>query len=147
MNVKQEYNEYFISMLSRLRRYGPFLYGHDPFYPQPIIDKLLENIPKSWRSDARYYMALTFITMVVLPYDEVDGRNGAFTVRSDVWKGIKKDLEKVIARAEEIARDRDRGYVSATSVAIAIGELAHSETLFSLSLQIWGPGIPEGQGK
>ncbi len=47
------------------------------------------------------------------------------------------DLGLIGMRAAEIAKERGRAYVSATTVAMALGDLA--ENLKINAFQIWGP--------
>jgi hypothetical protein len=76
--------------------------------------------------------------MVVQPLLTVRFRhNRAKLLASEEWQLVSADVRSVAERSAMISRDRERGYVSATSVAVALGQM--SEDLATTSLQIWGP--------
>jgi hypothetical protein len=131
--MKREFEEYFAERFRYLRR------GRGParrIYPPFLTEELLSRIPKQWRSDARYFLASNMLNMVVFPYDEVEGPDVDLLPGGKAWELIFNDLLELIQKSESTARERDRSYVSATSVAIALGEM--SENLRTTSLRIWG---------
>ena len=120
----REYEGYFAIKYRRLERYGPY------------YDVIFEQIPRRWRSDARYFLAKNVIDMVVEPYNDI-GDEPRGPVREEISELLREDVKKLVRHSEQIAKERERSYVSATSVAIALGRLAPE--LKTTSLQIWGP--------
>jgi hypothetical protein len=149
--MRPEYERYFRDLTDydiEFRSSRGFSFGRpiEPFarggyYPRSLVVNLLELIPENWRSDARFYLANNMIEMVLEPYARVSQRPAALMPDGDVWPLITDDIKQIVDQAEKIALQRDRQYVSATSVAIALGKLA--ENLKTTSLQIWGPGDEE----
>lgn len=101
-------------------------------YPEAWIDY---QLPKDWRSDARYFLISNVVHMVVAPVQTVEGLAGV--LRTEFRGALEADLHQIVRRAEIVAKERGRSYVSATSVSIALGQVA--EKLETSSLQIWGP--------
>jgi hypothetical protein len=99
---------------------------------------LKNEIPSYWRVDARYFLSRNIYLMVVEPYFYADARPGADENFGEFWFSLTSDLREIIELAELTAKERERKYVSATSVAVALGQLAPNLKL--TSLQIWGPG-------
>lgn len=135
--MKREYEGYFSLRLRDLTRpyYWRRRYDPEPIYPFFYV--VIDRIPEEWRADAKFFLASNMLEMVLAPYDAVERRADALFPGDAVWKLIIEDLDALIARSEEISKSRGRSYVSSTSVAVALGELA--EKLQTNSLQIWGP--------
>lgn len=134
--MRREYHGYFAVQFRNLRRpHGGRLDGIE--YLPDLIDSLCAKIPSHWRSDARFFLANNMLEMVALPYDAIDGPDGALAADGSVGQLIVKDWDMLIETSNQVAKERDRGYVSATSVAIALGRAAAN--LATTSLQIWGP--------
>ena len=103
----------------------------------PTVLALAQEIPnRGWRPDARYFLARNMYEMIIRPYRSVK-RTRTIGSQLDIWPLVQEDLLDVISLSEKIAESRGRGYVSSTSVLIALGEMA--ENLRTSSLQIWGP--------
>lgn len=132
--MRPEFAAYFAERFRDLRRSRRV---PDRIYPPFLTDELLSRIPIDWRSDARYFLASNMLSMVILPYDQVEGPDIELLPGGMAWEMAFSDLSDLIARTEEIARRRGRGYVSATSVAVALGDMV--EGLRTTSLRIWGP--------
>ena len=132
--MRREFEEYFSDRFRYLRRSRR---GTGLVYPPFLTDELLSLIPKNWRADARFFLASNMLNMVVFPYDQVEGPDIELLPDGRVWELIFRDLSDLIEQSEAVSRNRDRGYVSATSVAIALGGMA--EKLRTTSLRIWGP--------
>lgn len=103
----------------------------------PALAPLLRTIPSTWRSDARYFLARNIYEMVIAPYLYADGPSYADVDELEIWPLIKDDIRDISRVAEDLAADRKRDYVSATTVVMALGRLAPD--LRTTSLQIWGP--------
>jgi hypothetical protein len=99
---------------------------------------VLAQIPESWRPDARYFLARNIELMVLAPLRAVK-RTGVAAVPAleEVFPVVSRDIMRIVALSEATSARRDREYVSATSVAVALGQLAPD--LESTSFQIWGP--------
>lgn len=106
-----------------------------------IMNDVVKTIPEDWRSDARFFLAENVSVMVVQPYlsafhhieqgaPDVDGMS-AFRELLFI------DLDKIIGRSRSVAAERNRPYVSASSVTVALADLV--EDLGTISLRIWGP--------
>jgi hypothetical protein len=118
------YDQFFQSQLQRAR-------GPDGF----VDPNLAALIPENWRSDAQVFLLSNILTMVVAPFMSASP-SGAL-LETSLWSPLREDVATIVERAEAVSRDRERGYVSATSVAIAVGQLAPE--LLTTGLQIWGP--------
>jgi len=104
--------------------------------PDGFVDPNLAGlIPDHWRSDAQVFLLSSIVNMVVAPFMSVNPSRSLQD--TPLWPPLREDVATLIERAEAISRDRERDYVSATSVAIALGQLAPS--LQTTGLQIWGP--------
>jgi hypothetical protein len=129
----QEYGEYFESMLDGppFDRFGPprrfIRIGSDEF-----------RLPPQWREDARYFLDLNVNLMVVTPYMLVNKIDPSQLRDTDLWRPLLDDFRLVTSSSEMVASRRGRDYVSATSVVMAMTEVA--DNLSTLSLRIWGPG-------
>lgn len=97
---------------------------------------LVKLIPDQWRSDAKFFLIGNVNAMVVAPYMTVNTVEGPLST-STIWRDLSDDVRNIVARAGQIALRRGRAYVSGTSVAMALGELAPH--LKVTSFQIWGP--------
>ena len=135
--MRREYESYFAEQFRKLRRSYSRRFRGAPIYPPYLTEALLARIPKSWRSDARFFLASNMLEMVVAPYDDIEGPDVDLLPGGRVWELIFQDLDKLISESERIANERGRAYVSGTSVAVALGRMV--ETLRTTSLQIWGP--------
>ena len=130
--MRDEYNDYFVERLQGDKR-----------PPRPTLEDLHtledligENI--NWRSDALYFFSLNVYLMLLHPLKAVNHRpNLNILLQSDEGELIRQDIELIKSRAEDVSIARERSYVSATSVVIALGEVV--EDLQSTSFQIWGP--------
>lgn len=121
------YSEYFRDRLQDLDQPGS-------------LEKLVKDLtPKYWRDDARLFLTVNLIVMVVAPYVQAHPSDSRPSV--ELLPLLEKDIEAVRRRADRFAVERGRSYVSATSVSMALGELAPD--LATTSLQIWGPGEPD----
>lgn len=101
-----------------------------------IIQMVMDRIPQSWRADASYFLTKNIELMITRPFFQ--SGPPPFPVNSvNLQTLVELDVDRIIAAAEEEARLRGRPYVSATSVARALGRLA--DNLETTSLQIWGP--------
>ena len=141
--MREPYRRYFRTLLE-FGDFRPYFRGRGrPYFARIPIDQLLfrdrilSQIPKNWRDDAKYFLTTNVEMMVVFPYLSVNESGKAIAQDDRLWSLITEDIDRIKARAEEVAKDRGRSYVSATSVAKAIGELV--ESLATTSLQIWGP--------
>ena len=104
------------------------------------LDKFIKDLtPEYWRDDARLFLTLNLIGMVVAPY--VQAHPSGSPKLGELLPVLEKDVEAIRRRADRFAAERGRSYVSATSVSMALGELAPD--LATTSLQIWGPGEPD----
>ncbi len=128
-----DYDFYFAGAERMLRRL-PTSTGRSGFRFGPYRD-LFAEVPQDWRSDARFFLINNMIEMVIAPY-EYASRQSLLPTR-DAAALVHADLRTLVKLSEEEARKRDRPYVSATSVAIALGRVA--DRLETTSLQIWGP--------
>jgi hypothetical protein len=139
--MKREYEGYFALRYRHLM--GPYFarWSRGPDFYYFIYEDLLDRIPSSWRADARFFLASNMLEMVIAPYDAVQGRSSGRIEDESVRSMIHQDLQSIVERSEEVSKRRDRRYVSSTSVAVALGELA--ESLKTNSLQIWGPDDSE----
>jgi hypothetical protein len=100
--------------------------------------QLIIQTAQGWRSDAIYFLASNISSMVLQPYARAAGiRSVHQLLNSEAWDAIQRDVEAIAGLANEVAVERDRDYVSATSVAVALGRLAPS--LRTTALHIWGP--------
>ena len=128
--MRQDYGLYFDGQLSR---------GVPAGAPQILRDAALDVmnlVPPYWRSDARFFLVSSTMQMVVFPYLQVEGGKNSLR-QSQLWQPLEADLTEIVSRAERIAQDRGRPYVSATSVVAALGQLAPQ--LQTTAFQIWGP--------
>jgi hypothetical protein len=90
------------------------------------------------RADAAHFLTLNAIGMVIEPIFLAHGGSLPGSVNNaPLAETLRADIDKICWRAHEIAKARGRTYISATSVAIALGELADS--LAITAFQIWGP--------
>ena len=94
-----------------------------------------QQVPDHWRPDARMFLISNLMNMVVDPVLQVPGptADGLFPL-------LAQDIAAIRVLSEAISAQRGRGYVSATSVAIALGQLAPD--LATTALQVWGPEEP-----
>lgn len=100
-----------------------------------IVDAIRPKGP--WRVDAVYFLASNIDGMIVHPYTTVRKVSVNRFFRSKEWDLVQHDIYAIVREAERVAQERERGYVSGTSVAVALGNLASE--LQSTGLQIWGP--------
>jgi uncharacterized membrane protein YccC len=126
--MRQEYEDYFADEVAR--RFPPRARG-DQF----DMGSGRPGRP-DWRADAIYFLLLNLDELVARPTQAVPVRRDP-TRLSPLSAAIQRDMGEIVRRAEAIARERSRNYVSATSAAIALGEL--SESLMTTAFQIWGP--------
>ena len=98
----------------------------------------LIRVSPGWRVDASYFLIWNLYLMIFDPLKTVRGMPGfGEVIQSDDASLIIQDVEFIRSNAEGVSRSRGRDYVSATSVAIALGGIA--EELQTTKLQIWGP--------
>lgn len=113
----------------------------------------------NWEPDARYFLIYNLHLMLIAP---IESRHSGFrlgqrtsrfgepvsTGDGDVQASEKfdedaflidlaADIDHIISASNEIAKSRDRSYVSSTSVAVALGRLAPE--LRTSRWQVWGP--------
>jgi hypothetical protein len=93
------------------------------------------QVPEYWRPDARVFLIANLMHMVVNPILSVPG-----PIADGLLPLLAEDIAAIRALSEAIASQRGRDYVSATSVAIALGQLAPD--LATTALQVWGPEEP-----
>ncbi len=116
--MREEYDTYFVNRLQGDRK-----------PPRPTLDDLhlLEELigeKHNWRSDALYFFTFNIYLMVLHPLKTVNHRpNLNNLLHSDDGELIRQDIELIKSRSEYVSRARERQYVSATSVAIALGEV------------------------
>jgi hypothetical protein len=138
--MRRDYEQYFREVIDYEFSLGRFRsFRSRGLFERPVSD-LFDLIPKNWRSDARFFLAINMIEMVLQPVAEVS-RSEILRPDDEFWPLITADIKQLVERAEQIAEKRGRRYVSGTSVAIALGQLA--EKLKTTSLQIWGPDDDE----
>lgn len=132
------YRDYFQDQLRQLVGLG---FPSAPGLPQA----LLANLSPRWRVDGVYFLLASANAMIVQPYTRVAADRPVEA--TPLWGLLHEDFQRIATRAEQVAEQRGRPYVSATSVTIALGQLA--DNLATTSLQIWGPeegeGFPPGQ--
>jgi hypothetical protein len=126
--MDEGYEHYFGEQLGRQRK------NVNPFW----FKRILDYIPKDWRVDARYFLALNLYFMIVHPYFSENrpkkGQNSA--AERNFWSLLSEDAARIVWQAKTEAIERGRSQVSSTSVVIAVGKLAPE--LATASLQIWG---------
>ena len=130
--MEDAYNQYFFGILVGEKAAPRLTRGGLRFILSimPVGDK--------WRSDAVYFLAWSLYVMILEPLRSVQGFKSIQSVRHfKDWQLIQEDIGIIVNKAEKVSGERDRDYVSATSVAIALGAVA--EHLRTTSLQIWGP--------
>lgn len=127
MEMLREYEGYFALRYRQLERSSYFRFS----------DELFDRIPRRWRSDARYFLAKNVIDMILEPYDEIGKEPRGPDRSEEISELVLRDVDDLVRHSEQISKERGRRYVSATSVAIALGRLAPE--LKTTSLQIWGP--------
>lgn len=106
--------------------------------------------PPSWRSDAHAFMISNLHNMLLAPLAEAGGAaspTDTYVFRqtidpSELYEALRADIGAIVALSAAISQVRNRDYVSATTVAIALGQLA--PTLRTTSFQVWGPRTQEG---
>ena len=94
-----------------------------------------QNVPQHWRPDAQLFLISNLMNMVVEPVIEVRRVEA-----EDLVPLLLQDIAAIIALSEAISAQRDREYISATSVAVALGQLAPQ--LATTALRVWGPDEP-----
>ena len=130
--MREEFMRYFDRRVRQMDR--PFLFGGK----RDWVTHILELIPSHWRSDARFFLAKNIEQMVVLPFYSGNKIQRDYDLRlTDAWPLIEEDVNTIVDAAQLEADQREREYVSATTVAVALGQLA--PFLKTTSLQIWGP--------
>jgi hypothetical protein len=139
--MRNEYDDYFSQRYRNLKRQARLGRFRNFDFPPFFLDDLLNRIPIEWRSDARFFLANNMVEMIVKPYYNAKIDRRPLPPYPQAWNLVFDDLEKLISVSEQVAAERNRSYVSATSVAVALGQLA--EKLLTTSLQIWGPGTDD----
>ena len=117
------YADHFNSRISDLAQQGGW------------VGFVAENVPQHWRPDAQLFLISNLMIMVVEPV--IAARN---VEADDFVPLLLQDIAAIIALSEVISAQRDREYISATSVAMALGQLAPE--LATTALQVWGPDEP-----
>lgn len=114
---------------------------------------------KEWEPDARYFLIYNLHLMLIAPIQsqhsgfQLQARppflsdspfegDGPFEGRErfdaeQFLADLAADVDQIIREADDIARSRDRRYVSSTSVAMALGKLAPE--MRTARWQVWGP--------
>jgi len=125
----------------------------------PRISKKAFNVLLTWlprdenlEPDAKYFLIYNVHFMLIAP---LQAKKRSFRLRprpidldisyehqyrQDYYmfeRDLAADIDNIVAHAKGIARYRDRTYVSSTSVAMALGELAPE--LKTARWQVWGP--------
>jgi len=131
--MERAYSRYFVERLES----GWYAFPRIPSFWIKHIEALIPGEGK-WRSDARYFLVLNVYTMVLHPLLTVrEIWNREEMLKSEQWGLLTQDVATIAKRSERIAERRGKRSISATSVAMALGQLAPN--LKTTSLQIWGP--------
>jgi len=130
--MKQEYQVYFDEVVSQLGD-APLLIDPDGFN----IMNLIGDQP-FWRSDAYYYLYFNALHMLFGPLSVVEPQK---LFEAEIRSAFKRDVISIAGRAKVIAKQRGRKYISSTTIAIALGQIA--EELETISFQVWGPTLED----
>ena len=111
-----------------------------PEFSRSNFDYVLELMGDrpNWRSDAKYFLA--YNSMFIL-FEPVITAGEPGIEPEKVANAFREDVELIDEVAQSIAREREKDYISSTTMAIAMGQVALE--LRTASFQIWGPNDDE----
>lgn len=136
--MEQWYGGYFESQYSSFPGRDSSFVGRSSQYLglYSIYYDIFNDIPRNWRQDAKFFLLLNVMELVVKPYI-----SHHLQMSDDEYANFRElvlnDLNRIVETSQAIAKERNKSYTSATSVAVALGRLAPD--LKTTSLQVWGP--------